>query len=101
MSNISDAMLDRLCALARVHPPIDSEVRAKLVGDLRAIVKHVEDLAEVDTTDTEPLAGGGFLSCVSREDVVVNTKKEDTTSKFLLEQFSDQENGYLKVPPVF
>ena len=58
---------------------------------MTAILKHFEELQEVDTTDVEPLAGGGFLSNISREDMP-EPGCGDT---------GYCEPGHLKVPSVF
>ncbi len=116
MAEINDKTLDKLYTLARIEPEKDAVKREKLIADLGAILNHFKELKEVDTSDTEPLAGGSFLASISREDddsyeirkkypryaggfgeASESTKKED----LLIGQFPESENGYLKTPPVF
>ena len=98
MLEINDKTLDHLFALARIDPEKDAAKRQKIITDLGAILNHFEELNEVDTSDTKPLAGGSLLANVSREDEPWNL---DQNTDLLIGQFSESENGYLKTPPVF
>lgn len=100
MADINDSTLEKLYKLSRIQPEADTAKREKLLRDIQKVLEHFKELEEVDTSDTEPLAGGSFLLSVSREDVP-NVFSEGAKEEFLVGQFPDTESGYLKVPPVF
>jgi aspartyl/glutamyl-tRNA(Asn/Gln) amidotransferase C subunit len=98
MAHIDDNTLERLFELARIAPEEDSAKRQKLLKDLQGILGYFEQLQEIDTSETKPLAGGSFLSSVSREDMPQQMQGDED---LLTGQFFEKENEYLKTPPVF
>ncbi|MFA6989935.1 MAG: Asp-tRNA(Asn)/Glu-tRNA(Gln) amidotransferase subunit GatC, partial [Candidatus Gastranaerophilaceae bacterium] len=59
-----------------------------------AILEHVEQLNEVDTTNIEPMAHAFPIKNVMREDVV----KQEFTREEMLKNAPDEEDGFFKVP---
>lgn len=97
MAEITKKSLEHLAELARLE--LSEKESEKFLGDLKNILEHFQELQEVNTDNVQPMTGGTFLKNVLRED-------EDQPSGFehthkIVEQFPDQEKGYLKVPPVF
>lgn len=82
--------------MARLELHKDEE--EKFLGDLEKILKHFEELRELDAENVPPMAGGAELKNVLRED-------GETTGSLapdkVVEQFPEKEKHYLKVPPVF
>ena len=102
MDSIDDKTLEHLYALARIEPEKNGHKRKKLLADLAGILKHFEELEEVDTRGVDPLAGGSFLAGVVRKDEVAGGGPSgDMERNASVDQFPEQENGYLKVPPIF
>jgi len=88
--------LEHLAALSRIELHKDEE--DKLLADLRKILDHFKELEEVNTKNVPPISGGTALKNVMREDEV---REDRLKSDKAVEQFPDQEHGFLKVPPVF
>lgn len=91
---ISAKDVKHVAKLARLELT-ESEVEqfSKQLGD---ILKYVEQMNEVDTSNIEPLAHPIEFLNVMREDVVVyeNTKEE------LMQNAPDEEDGFFKVPKI-
>ena len=94
--------LEHLAELARIDLKAGEE--KKLIKDLSNILDYFKELQELNTDGVEPMTGGTDLKNALREDVL---EKDSETGKACLqvgrgkEAFPDEENGYLKVPPVF
>lgn len=99
MAHIDDALLDHLCALARIEPERDSDKRQKLKKDLGALLDYFAQLNEVNTTSVEPLTGGTLLLNHTRSDTPGEVN--DRQHQLCVDQFPQKEHGYLKVPGVF
>ena len=107
MRIIDKKTVEHLAELARIEIP-DTE-KEKLAGDLENILKHFEELKEVNTDKILPMNGGTTEMNVMREDEtseirnkqqVTRDKKQETRDKFVRE-FSEEKDGFLKVPAVF
>lgn len=100
---LSENELKHLYELARIRMPSDQKTKDKILSDLSGIIDYFNKLNEVDTSKTEPLAGGTFLQNIFRNDGEKTTddkmRKEQRESG--VAQFSKKENNYLKIPPVF
>lgn len=103
MAEIDKKLLSHLFGLVRIEENKDEEVKSKLLGDLSKILDHFSELQEVDTSQTEPLSGGTFLSNIFREDgkAAKDNRQKEEEKNLSLEQFSKKENRHLKIPPVF
>ncbi len=92
--------MEYLAELARIE--LKEKNEEKLLKDLQKILEYFEELKEVDTEKVEPLAGGTIEYNVFRKDEKIETSdKGQATRGKLVEAFSKEENGYLKIPPVF
>lgn len=96
MALISKKELEHLARLARLE--IDGRSEEKLANDLEKILKHFEELKEVNTDGVEPMTGGTFLENIWREDEL---KKERLTGESSSAAFPEKDDGYLKIPAVF
>lgn len=92
---ITKETLEYLAQLARIK--LDPAHEEKLLADLKSILGYVSELQSVDTSKVEPMNGGTLLTDIFREDGL----PENTNRGAGLEQFSDNKDGYLKIPPVF
>ncbi len=104
MSNIDDKGLSHLFSLARIEEEKDKEKREKLLKDLEKILDYFSQLKEIDTENVEPMAGGTFLESVFREDSERNEmtdEERDEQREIIIDDFPEDENKKLKVPPVF
>ena len=97
MSVLDKKNLKYLAELGRVELSESEEL--KLLKDLQEILNHFQELQKLDTTNIEPMSGGTFTENVVREDKT-DTDKSPRESA-LVEAFPEEENGFLKVPPVF
>ena len=89
--------LEYLKNLSRLEIPENEEER--LLNDLEKILKHVEELKEINTDNVEPMSGGAFSKNILREDIpqpIFESVKDN-----LLKQFPEKEKRFLKIPPVF
>ena len=87
--------LEHLAELARIDLKAGEE--KKLIKDLSNILDHFKELQALNTSDVLPMTGGTDLKNVLREDVL---EKDSEIGKGK-EAFPEEEDGYLKVPPVF
>jgi len=92
---ISKKDLENLAELARIELKENEE--KKLLRDLESILKHFDELKEVDTEKVKPMIGGTNLENVFRSDESLNCLSSDGATK----QFPEEARGFLKVPPVF
>jgi aspartyl-tRNA(Asn)/glutamyl-tRNA(Gln) amidotransferase subunit C len=94
---LDDATVRRIARLARIQVE-DAEV-AKLRGELNGILGWVEQLAEVDVADVEPMAGGAPAAAPAlrlRDDVVTDGGTPDA----VLANAPDRAGPYFAVPKV-
>ncbi|MEK7115212.1 MAG: Asp-tRNA(Asn)/Glu-tRNA(Gln) amidotransferase subunit GatC [Patescibacteria group bacterium] len=101
MATISKKLLEHLAELARIELTADES--KKLLKDLKKILKHFEELKELDTTKTAPMTGGTLLRNIFREDEVDFGQKSEMTNieGRIIDSFPEVEKGFLKVPKVF
>jgi aspartyl-tRNA(Asn)/glutamyl-tRNA(Gln) amidotransferase subunit C len=92
---ISKEELRHLAELARIE--LDPKEEDKLLKDLGNILDHFKELQELDTANVPPMTGGTDLRNVFRGD----TERENTNQGAGGRAFPENENGFLKVPPVF
>lgn len=96
---INKKTLEYLAELSRIE--LDKKHEEKMITDLQNILGHFDELKEINTEGVEPLAGGTDGINVFRGDDTLSTKYQVSSIKNLTEAFPDEENGFLKVPPVF
>lgn len=95
MTQISLTDVQRLAQLSGLQ--LDDAEATALVGDLDAIVGHIEQLGELDTSGVEPTYQVTDLENVYREDEVVDYGVSRET---LLELAPAQADNQVKVPKV-
>lgn len=96
---ITKETLKYLADLARIKMEPGQE--EKMIADLQNILGYVSELQSVDTSSIEPMNGGTMLKDIFREDGQQNGGPEGTNRGAGTEQFSDNKDGFLKIPPVF
>lgn len=94
---ISKKELEHLAELARIE--LDKKQEEKLLGDLKKILEHFEELKEVDVSGVEPMAGGTVLKNSWRQDI--KTSGKENSREKILDSFPQKEGDFLKIPPVF
>lgn len=103
---IDKKILEYLAELSRIEisdkQKATSKKEEKLLSDLQNILGYFGELKEINTKGVEPLAGGTIKMNVFREDRSSRISTNlDTNRTNIINQFPEEENGYLKVPPVF
>lgn len=95
MTVINKKTLEHLAELSRIE--LDAGSEEKLLKDIQDILNYFEQLKEVDTENVFDVSIQD-LKNVFREDEGLNQKIQGLN---LTEQFMEEENGFLKIPPVF
>ena len=86
--------VEHVAKLARLELTEDEKVKfTKQLGD---VLKYVEQMNEVDTTDVQPMAHAFDLVNVMREDEVVS----EQTKEELMKNAPEEENGFFRVPKI-
>ena len=86
--------VEHVAKLARLElTEEEKELYTKQLGD---VLKYVDQMNEVDTSNVKPMAQVVDLVNVMREDVV----HYDHTKEELMENAPDEENGFFKVPKI-
>lgn len=106
---ITKKTLEYLAELGRIE--LEEKSEEKLLKDLREILAYFEELKNVDTENVEPMAGGTIEKNVFRQDEeltetqnsLLRSKSPEGQPKTQnpTEAFPQEENGFLKIPPVF
>jgi len=86
--------IEKFAKLARIK--ITHKDSEKLGEDLEGIMRHFEELQEIDTEKIPPMTGGTLLKNVFRED-----EENDDRIHGGVKNFPESKDGYLKVPKVF
>lgn len=80
--------------LARLELTPEEEIKfSKQLGD---ILKYVEQMNEVDTTNVEPMSHAISFSNVMREDIEIY----EQTKEELMQNAPDREGDFFKVPKI-
>ncbi|MDP3784964.1 MAG: Asp-tRNA(Asn)/Glu-tRNA(Gln) amidotransferase subunit GatC [bacterium] len=91
---ISREDIKKLAELARIR--LTEAEEKKLEKDLQKILAYVEKLKEVDVSNVPEMTHAIDIKNVFRDDDV-----QHSVSDNLVEQFPEEERGYLKVKGVF
>ncbi len=86
--------VEHVAKLARLE--LTEEEKEKFTSQLGDVLKYVEQMNEVDTSDVEPMAHAIDFVNVMREDVV----KYEQTKEELMKNAPDAEDGFFKVPKI-
>lgn len=86
--------VEHVAKLARLELTEDEkELYTKQLGD---VLKYVEQMNEVDTSDVKPMSHAIDFVNVMREDKVIY----EQTKEALMSNAPDEENGFFKVPKI-
>jgi aspartyl-tRNA(Asn)/glutamyl-tRNA(Gln) amidotransferase subunit C len=91
---ISKKDVEHVANLARIE--LTEEEKEKFTKQLGDIIKYVDQLNEVDTTNIDPMAHPYLMTNVMREDEV----KYSNTKEELLQNAPEEEDGFFKVPKI-
>ncbi len=94
MTRVSTSDLQRLATLSGLKLADDEQ--DGLRQNLEDIIKYIEQLSELDTTDVEPTYQVTGLENVWREDEIDQPLERES----LLKPAPDQKNNQVKVPKV-
>lgn len=86
--------VEHVAKLARLE--LSEEEKEKFTSQLGDVLKYVEQMNEVDTSNVEPMAHAIDFVNVMREDVV----KYEQTKDELMKNAPDAEDGFFKVPKI-
>ncbi len=86
--------VEHVAKLARLE--LTEEEKEKFTRQLGDVLKYVEQMNEVDTTDVKPMAHAFDVVNVMREDKVVY----EQTKEELMKNAPDVEDGFFKVPKI-
>lgn len=86
--------VEHVAKLARLElTEEEKELYTKQLGD---VLKYVDQMNEVDTSDVEPMSHAIDFVNVMREDKVVYEQTKDE----LMANAPDEENGFFRVPKI-
>lgn len=86
--------VEHVAKLARLE--LTEEEKEKFTSQLGDVLKYVEQMNEVDTSNVEPMAHAIDFVNVMREDQV----KYEQTKEELMNNAPDAEDGFFKVPKI-
>ena len=86
--------VEHVAKLARLE--LTEEEKEKFTKQLGDVLKHVEAMNEVDTSNVEPMAHAIDFVNVMREDV----PHQEISKEALMSTAPDEENGFFKVPKI-
>lgn len=86
--------VEHVAKLARLE--LTEEEKEKFTSQLGDVLKYVEQMNEVDTSNVEPMAHAIDFVNVMREDQV----KYEQTKEELMSNAPDAEDGFFKVPKI-
>ena len=86
--------VEHVAKLARLE--LTEEEKEKFTKQLGDVLKHVDAMNEVDTSNVEPMAHAIDFVNVMREDEVYY----EQTIEELMKNAPDEENGFFRVPKI-
>lgn len=86
--------VEHVAKLARLE--LTEEEKEKFAGQLGDVLKYVEQMNEVDTSNVIPMAHAMDFVNVVREDEV----RYEQTKEELMKNAPDAEDGFFKVPKI-
>ena len=90
--------VEHIAQLARIE--LSDEEKNNFEKDLSVILKFIEKLNDVNTTNTEPMTDGATLENVVREDRQID-KILEGESVSLMEQAPERKENWIKIKGVF
>ena len=86
--------VEHVAKLARLE--LTENEKEKFTKQLGDVLKHVDAMNEVDTSNVEPMAHAIDFVNVMREDV----PNQEISKDALMSNAPDEENGFFKVPKI-
>lgn len=86
--------VEHVAKLARLE--LTEDEKEKFTRQLGDVLKYVDQMNEVDTSNVEPLSHPIDFVNVMRDDVV----KYEQTKEALMQNAPDEENGFFRVPKI-
>ncbi len=86
--------VEHVAKLARLE--LTQEEKEKFTKQLGDVLKYVEQMNEVDTTDVKPMAHAFDIVNVMRDDNIVY----EQTKEELMTNAPEEESGFFKVPKI-
>ena len=86
--------VEHVAKLARLE--LTEEEKEKFTKQLGDVLKHVDAMNEVDTSNVEPMAHAIDFVNVMRDDKVYY----EQTKEELMKNAPDEENGFFRVPKI-
>ncbi len=86
--------VEHVAKLARLE--LTEEEKEKFTRQLGDVLKYVDQMNEVDTSNVEPLSHPIDFVNVMRDDVV----KYEQTEEALMQNAPDEEDGFFRVPKI-
>ena len=91
-NTISSETMDYVGILAKLELPLEEKEAAR--KDMERMLDYIDQLNELDTSQTEPLSHVFPVNNVFREDVVTNGDEREK----ILKNAPEQKDGAFKVP---
>ncbi len=95
MASIDNQTIEDIGVLAKLE--LSPEEKENAIRDMREMITYIDKMAELDTTDVEPLSHILPLENVFREDVVTNGDESEKT----LSNAPRQRDNLFAVPRTF
>lgn len=95
---ISSKDVEHIAHLARIE--LSREDTQKFEGELSAILRFIDALNTLDTSDVLPVRGGTLLTNQTREDSRLDTDLENKQDK-LMSAVPEKKDGWVKVKAIF
>tara|TARA_Y200000002_G_scaffold192817_1_gene159177 strand:- start:2828 stop:3115 length:288 start_codon:yes stop_codon:yes gene_type:complete len=91
---ISEEILDNISSLSKIK--IDEKIKPKLISDLESILKMVEEMNRIDTSNIEPMSHPLDEANNLREDIATKEIERDNYQK----SAPQTDNGFYLTPKV-
>lgn len=98
---INKQVLEHLANLSKID--IEEIREEKLLSDLEKILKHFEELKNIDINVRDIQLSVNMVKSanITRNDEYGKNIDKETSNIDLIESFPNREKGFLKIPPVF
>ena len=97
MSSLDKKSIKHLAELARLE--LTEKEEEKFSQELQKILDYFTELQKVNIENIAPMSGGTEIKNAYRVDEKTRDKTKETAN--VVDAFPNQQENYLKVPPVF
>ena len=91
---ISEEILDNISSLSKIK--IDEKIKPKLISDLESILKMVEEMSKIDTSNIEPMSHPLDEASNLRDDIATKDIERDSYQK----SAPQTDDGFYLTPKV-